>query len=81
MKSKFFHRFTILAIAMFMMLAGQSVAAQERPVDCSGICALAWSPADEHLLGAVDEFGLWLYDVNEDNSAPQFFPRETSTSL
>jgi len=64
-----------------MILAGQRVAAQERPVDCSGICALAWSPADEHLLGAVDEFGLWLYDVNQADSAPQLYPRENSMSL
>lgn len=47
---------------------------------CDGICDIGWSPVDS-LLAAVNEFGLWTYDVEENWSTPSLSPFENLTSL
>lgn len=75
-------KYVVVGIGILLvLLANSSIVADQRPADCTGICDLAWSPAEEHLLGAVDERGLWLYDANESDSAPQFFSHKYSMSL
>jgi WD40 repeat protein len=68
-------------LCIFILLASSTVVSAQSAADCSGICDLAWSPVEENLLGAVDEFGLWLIDTNESESDPQFFSHEFTSSL
>lgn len=68
-------------LSMFVMLGSIAIVSAQPDTICRGICDLAWSSVEEDLLGAVDEFGLWLYDISEANNPPQFFPHEYATSL
>jgi WD40 repeat protein len=68
-------------LSIFILLTSAGLVSAQPWRDCSGICNLEWSPVEENLFAAVDEFGLWLIDTNESNSPPQFFPHEFATSL
>jgi WD40 repeat protein len=76
------YQYTVAGIlTIFILLASVTIISAQPYADCSGICDLAWSPVEENLLGAVDEFGLWLVDLNESESDPLFFSHENSASL
>jgi WD40 repeat protein len=53
--------------------------AQTNDFLCLGNCDLDWSPND-NVLAAVNQFGLWIYDLNVD-TLPTLFPFQNATSL
>lgn len=70
-----------LILSIFILLGSTTTVSAQPSAYCSGVCDLEWSPVEENLLGAVNEFGLWLVDMNESKSSPRFFTRENVTNL
>ncbi|MEQ8672419.1 MAG: hypothetical protein RLP44_08805 [Aggregatilineales bacterium] len=79
---KFRKRLLLIWFAGLTLLIGWGSSAQPNSVFnhiCSGVCDLAWSP-DGNVLAAVNRFGLWLYNVDEDD-APRLYPYENVSSV
>jgi WD40 repeat protein len=74
---------SIVAVILIVFAAWGSARAAILPIStyCSGLCGIAWSPVEDHLLGAVDNLGLWLYDASEEEQSPQLFPQENARSF
>ena len=57
------------------------VQAQSSSYYCHAICSFAWSPGEQNLLGAVNQYGLWLYRADDTDSEPRLFPYKHAHDL
>lgn len=71
----------LLAISLLIIIPKSPVESQSGGSVCDGVCDLSWSPTDDTLLAAVNQYGLWLYEIGESGSGPILFAFPSATSL